>query len=51
MGFAHVLVFDRQPTSLAEIEFFPWFTGDTDKDSIAGRPAMSVRSVVAARLR
>jgi hypothetical protein len=37
-GFRHVLVFDRKPTSLADIEFFPWFTGDTDKDSIQGGP-------------
>jgi LssY C-terminus len=37
-GFRHVLVFDRNPTSLADIEFFPWFTGDTHKDSIQAGP-------------
>jgi len=37
-GFRHVLVFDRRPTSLADIEFFPWLTGDAIKDSIQGGP-------------
>ena len=37
-GFRQVLVFDRHPTSLSEIEFFPWRTGDTQKDAIQGGP-------------
>jgi LssY C-terminus len=38
-GFRQVLVFDRTPISLAEIEFFPWAAGDWLKDATrAGAP-------------
>jgi hypothetical protein len=35
-GFRHVLVFDRKPTSLDEIEFFPWSADDRLKDATQG---------------
>ena len=35
-GFRHVLVFDRKPTSLDEIEFLPWGAGDGLKDATQG---------------
>ena len=35
-GLRHVLVFDRKPTSLDEIEFLPWSAGDRLKDATQG---------------